>query len=138
MAAVAQVIVNRPTVARLLRIGEPLPVGLGIEFPSIDPVWTWVVDGVNGIEGCLIAAPGPGIAILLKISTLPSSSPTVHVRLLRKCLTDIAKRGYRAFMVCLDTSRPMEAKLARIAIKAGGLVMGKGIIIAGQSDIGRW
>lgn len=130
------VMTPRSTKARLLRIGEPLPATLNIEFPSIDPIWTWVVDGHYGIEGCLIAAPGPGIAILLKLSTVPAASSTVIVKLLRKSLTDMANRGYRGYLVCLDPAHPLEAKLATIAIKARGLVMGRGVIIAGYTDIG--
>lgn len=125
--------------ARLLRVGESLPSGLDIQFPSIDPVWTWVVaDNDNNIIAALISAPGPGIAILLKICSLKGTSSTVMLRLLRKSLTDMAARGYRAYMVCLDKDREMEAKLAAIAIKAGSLVVGKGIIIAGPTDIKRW
>jgi len=128
---------SRPSVARLLRVGETLPAGLKVEFTRIDPIWTWVVDGPLGIEGCLIAAPGPGIAILLKIATISDASSAVIVKLLRRSLTDIYHRGYVAYMVCLDSDRPIEAKLLKIAIKSGGLVMGKGIIMAGKTDIGR-
>jgi hypothetical protein len=141
MAAVANpVIIMKPrsSIARLLRVGESLPADLKVEFTRIDPLWVWVIDdhGGNGIEACLIAAPGPGIAILLKIASIPSSSPAVIVKLLRKSLTDISHRGYHAYMVCLDTDKLMEKKLARVVIKSGGLVMGKGVIMVGSTDIG--
>ena len=127
--------VARPLRARLLRIGEPLPSNLNIEFPSIDPTWTWVVEEAGIITAALIACPGPGIAILLKICSSPLASSKVSLKLLRKSIIDMYNRGYMAYMVCLDISRPLEAKLARIAIKAGGLKMGQGIIIAGPTNI---
>lgn len=138
MSALANPVIvmqHRSSVARLLRVGESLPASLKVEFTRIDPLWVWVIDG-NGIEACLIAAPGPGIAILLKIATVPSSSPAAIVKLLRKALTDISHRGYHAYMVCLDTDKSMEKKLARVVIKSGGLVMGKGIIMVGSTNIG--
>lgn len=136
-AALNPVIIMKPrsSIARLLRVGESLPAELKVEFTRIDPIWTWVVDN-RGIEACLITSPGPGIAILLKIATIPSASPAVIVKLLRRALTDISARGYNAYMVCLDTDKLMEAKLARIVIKSGGLVMGKGIIMVGSTNIG--
>lgn len=137
MAALRQPLndVNRQSRARLLRIGEPLPADLNIEFPSIDPVWTWVVEEDGIITAALISCPGPGMAILLKICASRLASRKVHLKLLRRAMTDMYNRGYHAYMVCLDKDRPMEAKLAKIAIRAGGLAIGKGIIIAGKTDI---
>jgi hypothetical protein len=137
MAAQPKLVPVHHPKARLLRTGDPLPATLMSGFPFIDPSWTWVIDGLTGIEAVLIAAPGPGVAILVRICSLPSASSTAYVKLLRKALTDINSRGYSSYMVCLDTNRPSEAKLARIAIKAGGLVIAKASLIAGKTDIGR-
>lgn len=135
MAALKQPLLTSQPKARLLRLGEPLPSNLNIEFPSVDPIWTWVVEEDSIITAALIACPGPGMAILLKICSSPLASRKVHVKLLRRALVDMYNRGYHAYMVCLDKDRKMEAKLAKIAIRAGGLVIGKGIIIAGKTNI---
>lgn len=135
MSALPNPVIKPNMKARLLRIGEPLPFDTG--FPYLDPVWTWIVEDNGNIMAVLISAPGPGIAILLRIMSLPSSPLSVIVALLRKSLTDMHKRGYHAYLVCLDKDRPLEAKLARIAIKSGGLVLAKGTLISGKTDIGR-
>jgi len=135
MAAQPKLVPVHHPKARLLRTGEQLPTILMSGFPFLDPSWTWVIDGLTGIEAVLIAAPGPGVAILVRICSLPSASSTAYVKLLRKALTDINYRGYYSYMVHLDTTKPIEAKLARIAIKAGGLVFGSGAVIGGNTDI---
>lgn len=135
MAAAPKLVAKTQPKARLLRLGEPLPSDLNIEFPSIDPTWTWIIEEDSIITAALIACPGPGMAILLKICSSPLASRKVHLKLLRRALLDMYNRGYHAYMVCLDKDRPMEAKLAKIAIRSGGLVIGKGIIIAGKTNI---
>lgn len=124
-------------ITRLLRPGEPIPSSLGTSceaLPAIDPQWIWVVDNNGIIEGCLIAAPAHGLAIMLRLCTIPSASPTVIVRLLRRFLSDILSRGYPVYVTSLDMDNPAEQQLSRIIARAGGGMFGKGLIFAGYAD----
>jgi len=84
------------------------------------------------IEACLIVSPGPGIAILLKIATIPSASQAVIVKLLRRALTIYQLEVIMPTMVCLDTDKLMGAENSLgWSSNPVALVMGKGIIMAG-------
>lgn len=137
-AALSPVImIRRPlSIARLLRVGETLPADLNVGLTRIDPLWTWVVASSTGIESCLLAAPCHGLAMLVRICSLPSASPYTIAKLLRRSLTDIHDRGYNGYFTCLDPDNPMEAKLISIVKHSGGINASKGILLAGKTDIG--
>ena len=128
---------------RHLDRSEELPqFGHGFpDSPLMQKDWIWIAYSNRDDTplAIIIAAPTQGVAMLLRAYAIPDAPITVFVGLLRKSLADIYSRGYTKYALYLSTSRPEEAKLARLVRRSGGAEMGSAIsLFMGNTDIGKW
>ena len=94
------------------REGDVLPIPF--EFQSFDPKWVWVYGNAVLIGGGI-----HDIVILLRIVRWAEMPPTWIHRLLKHALAECKERGYRRFMVYLESEVYEEQQLALIAMKYG-------------------
>lgn len=115
----ADIISGKRPVIRNLRPGETLPARFEVGFDQLnqlDPEWVWVMER-GTIEGCLVASPCHGTAIVWRLFC---ENRWWLLALLRRFAKDIRKRGCKGYMMLLDTSKPTQAKLARLVKHQGG------------------
>jgi len=102
--------------------------------------WIWIAYSSKDDSplAMIAAAPIQNIAMLVRAYAIPSVRTQVMLGLLRKSLADILARGYTQYAIFLDKSRTSEAKLLRIATRAGAKqVGGNHIMVSGPTNIGR-
>jgi hypothetical protein len=113
--------------ARLMREGEIIPASLDAGFDllgSLDHDWIWVLDSGGEIKGVMVASPCHGTVFVWRIAIDPSVSNTGVIRLLRRFVGDIRKRGSVGYTTLVDASKPIQKRLMGIVEKAGGTKFG--------------
>lgn len=126
-------------VIRTMFAWESLPATLrtGFENLPIDRNWIWVASVNGAIKGAIVAAPAHGMVVMLRIAVDPKASlanRSLLRNLLKNFLADVSSRGYKGYLVCLDTDRKEEQALSRIVKRAGGRQFGKGGVFAGMTN----
>ena len=117
--------------ARNLRKGEVLPPGLtDTGTPFTDEEWTWVVEHESHPVpfALIVASFCHGWLLLfrlLALAPLPPGVPlTWFLEARLQVFAEARLRGCVGFLTLLDEDRPVEAQMARIAMKlAGGTVL---------------
>jgi len=113
--------------ARLLRADESIPAGLEAGFEQLgrlDRESVWCLESDGEIKGVLLACPCHGTAFVWRLSLDPSLGNVSVIRLLRRFLTDIRKRGCVGYLTIVDTSKSVQARLKGIMEKTGGKACG--------------
>ena len=119
--------------ARLLRADESIPAGLEAGFEQLgrlDREWCWVLISDEEIKGVLLACPCHGTAFVWRLSLDPSLGNVSVIRLLRRFLSDIRKRGCVGYLTIVDTSKPVQKRLQAIMESAGGKEFGTYTLMA--------
>ena len=119
-------------------IPEALKEGENWPLLDIDPDWMWLsYDQEERIVGFLIAANCHGLVLIMRVKMLPSAPRTALLRLFRRFIRDIRRRGALGYFAPLNVSAsPMEAGLARIAFRAGAKILPAQIYVAGSVEAG--
>jgi hypothetical protein len=119
-------------------IPAALKEGENWQLLDIDPDWMWVAyDDDENIVGFLIACNCHGLAMIWRLRMLKSAPPTSLLKLLRRFIKDVRRRGCVGYMAMLDLTRPEEQALARIAFRAKALYApGCVSVIAGTINTG--
>lgn len=114
---------------RLLRHGESLPESFELGFAhlgALDPSWCWVVERGGAIEGCLLASPCHGTALIWRLVLIPGAPLSSLTRLLRAFLRDCRARGLAGYMTLVDEGVDAQGKLKKIMERAGAKVAARG------------
>jgi hypothetical protein len=122
-----------PEHARLLRSDESIPAGLEAGFEQLgrlDREWVWCLESDGEIKGVLLACACHGTAFIWRLSLDPSLGNVAVIRLLRRFLTDIRKRGCVGYLTIVDTSKPVQKRLQAIMESAGGKEFGTYALMA--------
>lgn len=108
--------------ARTLRDGEGIPEGFstGYENMPIMRDWIWIAED-KGPVGVLLAAPCHGLVYMMRLCTKEDANSAIAVVLLRACMKDCNKRGFRGYFFHVDTSKGSERAMISICRKAGGV-----------------
>jgi hypothetical protein len=112
---------------RLLREGETLPSSLDAGFEQLgklDREWVWCLISGGEIKGALLACPCHGTAFVWRVSLMPGLGKTAILRLLRRFVSDIRKRGVIGIITILDAATPTQAALKGILERVGGCKFG--------------
>jgi len=118
-------------------IPDALKEGENWPLLDIDPNWMWVsYDQEERVVGFLLACNCHGLVLLWRLKMLPSAPPTALLRLLRRFIRDIRRRGALGYMVMLDATRPEELELAKIAFRAGAKAMPCTSLLVGSVNTG--
>jgi len=127
---------------RCLDKNESIPqFGHGIpDSPLSQKDWIWIAYSSKDDSplALIAAAPIQGIALLVRAYGIHSSSKSIFLGLLRKCLADIYSRGYTRYITMLSLERKEEVKLARLVIKAGGSKVNECTLFTGPTNIAKW
>jgi hypothetical protein len=113
--------------ARLLGPDEEIPTELEAGFDQLgklDRNWVWIVQSDWKIKGVLLASPCHGSAFVWRVSLLPGLDKTAILRLLRRFVSDIRKRGVIGIITILDAATPTQAALKGILERVGGCKFG--------------
>ena len=128
---------------RLRHRGEILPDGLKTEFEllgQVDHNWHWLIEHNGEVIAQILASNCHGMLLILRMTRIPVTTfipPTWAMLALRRVLRDAKERGCLGFMVMLEDRHPVEAKLMRIAQKAGAIIQPfYGAVIAGSVEVG--
>lgn len=128
---------------------EPLPPSLphelGYSFYPPQPDWVWIVcETDNKPIALLVAAPVQNLVFLMRICAATQEAQvgaSALMLLLRSSLADMAARGYKAYCVCLDPKRPIEARLIEFVKGTGNgnssIIEGMSLAV-GPTEIGAW
>ena len=118
----------------LKSIPDELKEGENWPLLDLDPDWVWVsYDKSGGIVGMMIAAPCHGLVLIWRLKMLPSAPRMALLKLLRRFIRDIRLRGMLGYFSFLDIStRPEEQALARIAFRAGSVLMASTTVVFGS------
>lgn len=111
-----------PAKVRLIYTGERLPASFELGFDhlhQIDPNWCWIVERNGHIEGCLLASPCHGTAMIWRLCTTPGAPLSSLTKLLRAFLADCRRRGLRGYITLVDEAIDGQAKLKKIMERAG-------------------
>jgi len=144
MASLAQLERKRAQLkcfARKLRRDEKLPPDLFqstgfAQFDSINEDYCWVIESSGEIVAAILGMNGHGMFFILRMVAASHPPHGWAMVLLRKVFSDLRDRGITVYTTFLmpDIS-PAEAKLARIVVRAGGmLVPTSGIWAVGSTD----
>lgn len=119
---------SRPMV-RLLRAGERLPAEFAVGFDQIaeiDANWCWVIERVATIEGCLLASPCHGAAVIWRL-VMPVENVSGLRLLLRTFMRDCRARGLKGYITLVDSGIDTQGKLKKLMERAGAKVASEGM-----------
>lgn len=107
---------------RTLREGEPIPEGFNTGFENMPVMreWAWIAESDCPV-GVLLAAPCHGLVYMMRICIKEGSNPAVAVVLIRACMKDCEKRGFKGYFFHVTTMTEVERTLIPIVRKAGGV-----------------
>ena len=129
MSMVVQTLLgNRPNV-RTLASTDVLPASFELGFDQLgqlDPQWVWVAERHGQIEGCIVASPCHGVALVWRVTALRGG---VLLPLLRQFMRDCRTRGMMGYMTLVDSAVPSQAKLRRIVERNGGGTRGPALTL---------
>ena len=108
----------------------------GIElFPGLDYEWQWVVEYDGDIVAQILAAPMHGLLLILRITATSKAPKSWAVLAFRRVLSDALARGLGAYVTLLEDRKANEVRLARMAVKAGGVLLPfSGSIVIGKTE----
>ena len=131
--ATSAIVVRNRTEADILS-DELMDVGM--RMFAIDYYWQWVAEYNGEIVGQILAAPMHGVLVLLRITASSKAPKNWTVLALRRVLSDAHQRGLSAYVTLLEDRKTNENRLARIAVKAGAVLMPfSGSIAIGPTEI---
>jgi hypothetical protein len=122
--------------ARLLRQGETIPASLEAGFEllgQLDRDWIWILESQREIKGILLACPCHGAAFIWRIAIEHDVDNVGVVRLLRRFLSDLKKRGVKGYLTIVDAQVATQKRLARVIEKAGGTEVGQYTLMVGPT-----
>ena len=115
-------------VVRLLRDGDVLPSAFDVGFDklnAIDPNWCWIVERNSVLEGCLLASPCHGTAVIWRLAMIPGTSASSLLKLLRTFMRDMRRRGISGYITFVDENEPTQRKLKSLMERIGAKVGAK-------------
>lgn len=118
--------------------------GANNEFPNgwdFDHEWVWVAlaEKENIPVAGIIASPCHGIVLIHRVWVSKGNGKAL-LPLFRRFFRDCMLRGFRGYMSYVNVAKKEQAKLLRIAAKAGAQVVTQALIAFGGKleDTARW
>src|ERR1700693_3133010 len=121
---------------RTLKEDESIPEGFatGHEQMPIMRDWVWVAENGEPL-GVLLAAPCHGLGYMMRVCVKENANPATATILIRACMTECEKRGFRGHFFHVSTLPQAERVLIPIRRKASGVqVPLPQVVIVGPID----
>jgi hypothetical protein len=95
-----------------------------VGWPKPDPAWIWVVENHRGPIALVMGSYVSGVCVFWRILTTASAKANINWALAAfpSLLENIRDRGCVGYAAFFHDSKPEEAHLARLMVKAGGVV----------------
>jgi hypothetical protein len=109
---------------RTLMASDTFPEGFstGYERMPVMKSWVWVAEEDGDTAGVLMAAPMHGLVYMMRLCIRPGAPRATAVRLLRTCMRDCEKRGFKGYWMHVDpTGEEVNRKMIPIVRRAGGV-----------------
>lgn len=127
-------------IVRTLMASDSFPEGFetGYEKMPVMKSWCWVAEENGDAAGVLLAAPMHGIAYLMVIRVHPKAPNMTLLLLLRQCMRDCVKRGFKGF--CLHIAPTAEdgenmRKMIPLVRRSGGVqVLQPHVFLVGSTE----
>jgi hypothetical protein len=84
--------------------------------------WAWLAESENQPVGILLAAPCHGLVYMMRLC-LAESNPAVGFLLLRACMRECHKRGFKGYFTHLNPMHASEGQMIPMCKKAGGFTL---------------
>jgi hypothetical protein len=110
---------------RNMRPGEVLPEKFEVGFDQLgrlDHNWVWIAERRGQIEGCIVASPCHGVALIWRLVSFAGSAGMLP--LCRRFMKDCKARGIRGYLTLVDPEVKTQARLMRVILRGKGKVAG--------------
>jgi hypothetical protein len=106
---------------RTLREGEAMPEGFstGYEKMPIMRDWVWIAEDGEPL-GVLLAAPCHGLVYMMRLC-VKDHNPMTAALMVRSCMKDCDKRGFRGYFFHVSTMSEAERALIPICRQVGAV-----------------
>ena len=84
----------------------------GYENMPLQTDWVWVAEKDGKPEGVLMVAPCHGLIYMMRLCAKEDASPMVAVCLLRACMRESKRRGFRGFFTHIDPTKEMDRRIS--------------------------
>lgn len=110
---------------RTLMASDDFPEGFstGYEQMPVMKSWVWVAEEDNEVVGVLLAAPMHGLVYLMRICIHDGAKPTTAFLLLRTCMRDAVKRGFKGFFMHINPTEKIGTRMMKLVKRAKGIAM---------------
>ena len=105
---------------RNLRENEAMPEGFATGFEKMPVMrdWVWIAESEGAAIGVMLAAPCHGLVYMVRLCVKDGANQAVATILIRACMAECSKRGFKGYFFHVDPMREIERNLIPICRKA--------------------